>query len=77
MPHYLERKAIRKVPGTVIKAAPLPTPELIEGFGKRDQVGTICSRAGYGHALVVTDETLYKLGLHEKITASLEALGIP
>ena len=35
MPFYLGRKAIRKVPGAVIKAAPLPEPELMEGFGKR------------------------------------------
>ena len=31
MPFYLGRKAIRKVPGTVIKAAPIPKPEVIEG----------------------------------------------
>ena len=77
MPHYLERKTIRKVPGAVIKAAPLPKPELIEGFGKRDRVGSICKASGYQHALVVTDETLFGLGLHEKLTASLEEQGIP
>ena len=76
MPHYLERKTIRKIPGAVIKAAPLPKPELIEGFGKRDRVGSICKESGYRHALVVTDQTLYGLGLHEKLTASLEEQGI-
>ena len=37
MAYYLGRKVIRKVPGAVIKAAPLPEPVLIEGFGKREQ----------------------------------------
>ena len=77
MAFYLGRKSIRKVPGVVIKAAPLPKPELIEGFGERAAVGEICRRAGYRSVLLVTDQTLYGLGLHEKITASLEANGIP
>ena len=77
MPYYLERKTIRKVPGAVIKAAPLPDPALIEGFGKREQVGGICREAGYRSALVVTDRTLYGLGLHEKVTSSLDGNGIP
>ena len=77
MPFYLGRKAIRKVPGAVIKAAPLPEPELIEGFGKRDTVGALCKNAGYLSVLLVTDQTLYGLGLHEKIIASLEHEGIP
>ena len=76
MPFYLGRKAIRKVPGAVIKAAPIPKPELIEGFGTREKVGEICSEAGFTTALLVTDETLFSLGHHEKITASLEAHGI-
>ncbi len=77
MAFYLGRKAIRKVPGKVIKAAPLPEPELIEGFGKRDQVGALCEKAGYKSVLLVTDQTLFGLGLHEKITASLDAHHIP
>lgn len=77
MAFYLGRKAIRKVPGAVIKAAPLPKPELIEGFGTRASVGEICENEGYRSVLLVTDQTLFKLGLHEKITASLEAHGIP
>lgn len=76
MPFYLGRKAIRKVPGAVIKAAPIPKPELIEGLGTREKVGEICSEAGFTTALLVTDETLFSLGHHEKITASLEAHGI-
>ncbi len=77
MPFYLERKVIRKVPGTVIKAAPLPKPELIQGFGTREKVGSVCAEAGFSSVLLVTDETLFGLGLHEKITASLDAAGIP
>lgn len=77
MAFYLGRKAIRKVPGAVIKVAPLPKPELIEGFGTRASVGEICENEGYRSVLLVTDQTLFKLGLHEKITASLEAHGIP
>ena len=76
MPFYLGRKAIRKVPGAVIKAAPLPEPELMEGFGKRSAVGELCEKAGYKSALVVTDQTLFGLGLHEKVTASLEEHGV-
>ena len=72
MPFYLGRKAIRKVPGIVIKAAPIPRPELIEGFGAREQVGQICEDAGFEKALLVTDETLFGLGLHEKVVSSLE-----
>lgn len=73
MPFYLTRKAIRKVPGTVIKAAPIPKPELIEGFGSREQAGRICAESGYESVLLVTDETLFGLGLHEKVEASLKA----
>ena len=46
MSFYLGRKAIRKVPGTVIKAAPVPRPEITKGCGSRDQVGKICEDAG-------------------------------
>ena len=77
MSFYIERKAIRKVPGAVIKAAPIPEPELIQGFGSRDRVGEICRESGYLSVLVVTDKTLYGLGLHEKITSSLEEKGVP
>ena len=77
MAFYLGRKAIRKVPGAVIKAAPLPKPERIEGFGSRENVGEICENEGYRSVLLVTDQTLYGLGLHEKVTASLTAHGVP
>lgn len=76
MPFYLGRKAIRRVPGTVIKAAPIPRAELIQGFGTRSRVGELCAKAGYSSALLVTDETLFGLGLHEKVLASLKEHGI-
>ena len=76
MPFYLGRKVIRKVPGTVIKAAPIPKPEITEGFGTRERVGQLCAEAGFESVLLLTDETLFSLGLHEKVAASLEANGI-
>ena len=46
MTFYVERKTIRKIPGTVIKAAPIPDPEVVQGFGTREHVGEICAKAG-------------------------------
>ena len=71
MAFYLFRKTIRKLPGIVIKAAEIPDPETTEGFGSRRQVGEICKAAGYRSVLLVTDQTLYALGLHEKVRDSL------
>lgn len=76
MPLYAGRKAIRRLPGAVIKAAPLPKFRLTEGFGSREKVGEICSEAGFRSVLLITDENLYSLGLHEKAVASLEKRGI-
>ena len=76
MPFYLGRKAIRKVPGTVIKAAPIPKPELIQGFGTREEVGRLCKEDGFASALLVTDETLFALGLHKKVVDSLTQHGV-
>ena len=76
MAFYVERKTIRKVPGTVIKAVPIPKPEVIQGFGTREQVGDICQKEGYKSVLLVTDETLFALGLHQKAVDSLEKSGI-
>ena len=73
---YLFRKGIRRLPGDVIKVAPIPTPEVIQGFGARERVGEICAGAGYGSVLLVTDTTLYSLGYHQKVQASIEAQGM-
>lgn len=77
MSFYLLRKHIRRLPGKVIKAVPLPDPEIISGYGKISTVGDICMEKGYRSVLLVTDSNLYSLGYHESIVASLEKDGIP
>ena len=76
MPFYLGRKTIRKVPGSVIKAAPLPDPVITQGFGSRKKVGVLAKEAGYQSILLVTDQTLFALGFHKKVVESLEEQGI-
>ena len=48
------RKSIRPLPGKVIKAVPLPKPDITAGFGSRAKIGDICTRRGFKRALVVT-----------------------
>ena len=74
---YQGRKAIRRIPGKVIKAIPLPTPVVTQGFGTREQIGQICTDASFKRVLVVTDKTLSSLGLHNKVLASLSEHSIP
>ncbi len=74
---YGGRKAIRKAPGLVIKAVPIPKPQVVQGLGTRQQVGQICAQAGFQSVLVVTDRTLSSLGLHEKLLMSLQDCGVP
>lgn len=76
MAFYIGRKVIRKVPGTVINAIHLPKPKLTEGFGKRVLAGEICFRKKFTSVLLVTDETIFGLKLHEKIVSSLKDHGI-
>ncbi len=76
MAFFLFRKAIRKVPGKVIRAVPLPQPEILEGFGMREQIGEICKAAGYQSVLLVTDRNVYMLGFTEKAESSLKEAGI-
>ncbi len=76
MPFYVGRKVIRRIPGNVIKTVPLPEPRITEGFGARERVGSLCAEAGYRSVLLVTDRTLFGLGLHAKVAASLEASGV-
>lgn len=73
---YLLRTAIRKLPGIVIKAVPLPSPELVTGRGTCDRAGEICRRNGFGSILLVTDRTIFSLGLHKKIVTALEDAGV-
>lgn len=77
MHFFLFRKAIRKLPGDVIREVPLPEPELTEGFGSREQAGRICSAMGAKSVLVVTDRNIHGLGFHEKVLRSLRDSGIP
>lgn len=72
MAFYYLRKGIRKLPGDVIRIAPIPTPEVIQGFGTREKVGEICEKAGYRSVLLITDTTLFRLGYHQKILDSLK-----
>lgn len=76
MSFYLFRKSIRRLPGQVIKAVPLPEPVITSGFGKRAEAGAICREKGYKSVLLVTDETLFSLGYHEKVVQSIEKEGI-
>ena len=76
MASYILRKTIRRLPGVVIKAVPKPRPEITEGFQSREQSGAICKANGFQSCLIVTDQTLYSLGYHEKVVSSLVANGI-
>ncbi|MCQ2386798.1 MAG: iron-containing alcohol dehydrogenase, partial [Clostridia bacterium] len=73
---YLLRALIRKLPGVIIKAVPLPEPETVTGFGSRDRAGELCHKNGFDRVLLVTDKTIFSLGLYEKITASLEEYSV-
>lgn len=68
--NYQFRKVIRRLPGIVIQWVPKPNPEVVEGCGVRGKVGELCR--GSSHVLLVTDSTLYRLGFHHAIVASLQ-----
>ena len=76
MDTYRFRKHIHRLPGKVIHAIPLPEPEVTAGPGARREIGTMCRKAGYKRVLVVTDETLHRLGYDEAILASLKDSGV-
>ena len=73
---YITRKAIRKLPGKVMKTVPIPEPDIIKGFGCRGQIGRICREAGFDTVLVLTDKTLSNLGHLEAVEKSLSNEGI-
>ncbi len=73
---YLLRKMIRRLPGVVIKQVPLPTPEVVIGFGEREQAAALCKKHGFQRVLLVTDRTIFSLGYQEKIVAALQEQGI-
>ena len=76
MDTYLFRKQIHRLPGKVIHHVPMPEPQVIEGHGSRAQIGEICKQCGYKQVLLVTDQTLHRLGYEQKIVQSLEAAGV-
>ena len=76
MSDYILRKSIRPLPGKVIKAVPLPKPDITAGFGSRAKIGDICTRRGFKRALVVTDATLKSLGLADKLEESLKCASV-
>lgn len=73
---YLTRKAIRKLPGNVMKLVPIPESAVIEGFGCRGQVGGICRGQGFDKVLILTDRSLSSLGYLDAVKKSLEEEGI-
>ena len=76
MDTYRFRKQIHKLPGKVIHRVPLPEPQVVEGHGVRAKIGEICGECGYKHVLLVTDQTLQKLGYEQKILDSLAEVGV-
>lgn len=76
MDTYRFRKQIHRLPGKVIHAIPLPEPQVTAGQGARRQIGAMCKKAGYKQVLVVTDETLHRLGYDEAILESLNKAGV-
>lgn len=70
------RRLIRRLPGIVIKAVPLPKPEILSGPGSRGRVGELCRKNGWKRVLLVTDSTIFSLGLHAKLLTSLKEAGI-
>ena len=74
---FILRTIIRKLPGIVIKLVPLPEPETVTGFGARERTGALCRKNGFARVLLVTDKTIFSLGLHEKVTTALDEAGIP
>ncbi|MBQ0096310.1 MAG: iron-containing alcohol dehydrogenase [Bacteroidales bacterium] len=73
---YLTRKAIRKLPGAIMKTVPMPEPEITEGFGCRSQIGRVCRESGFDTVLVLTDRLLCDLGYLKAVETSLDSEGI-
>lgn len=73
---YVTRKAIRKLPGRIMKAVQMPDPEIIEGFGCRGQIGRACIEAGFSKVMILTDKTLSGLGYLEAVERSLSEAGV-
>ena len=64
------------MPGKVIHHVPMPEPQVVEGHQSRARIGEICRQCGYKQVLLVTDQTLHKLGYDQAIMQSLDAAGV-
>jgi len=76
MDTYRFRQTIHRLPGKVIHHVPTPEPQVVEGHQSRAQIGEICRQCGYERVLLVTDQTLHKLGYDQAIMQSLDAAGV-
>ena len=76
MDTYRIRKTIHRLPGKVIHHVPMPEPQVVEGHQSRAKIGEICQQCGYKQVLLVTDQTLHKLGYEQAIMQSLDAAGV-
>lgn len=76
METYRFRKGIHRLPGKVIHYVPMPEPQVVEGHQSRVKIGEICKQCGYKQVLLVTDQTLHKLGYDQAIMQSLDAAGV-
>lgn len=73
---YITRKAIRKLPGEIMKTVPMPEPQTVEGFGCRSQLGRVCKESGFDEVLILTDRRLAELGFLKAVEESLDTEGI-
>lgn len=76
MDTYRFRQTIHRLPGKVIHHVPMPEPQVVEGHQSRAKIGEICQQCGYKRVLLVTDQTLHKLGYEQAIMQSLDAAGV-
>ena len=76
MDTYRFRQTIHRLPGKVIHHVPTPEPQVVEGHQSRAKIGEICQQCGYERVLLVTDQTLHKLGYEQAIIQSLDAAGV-
>lgn len=73
---YFFRRLIRRLPGKVVQAIPVPHPKVTEGCGSRGSVGEICAHQSYVSVLIVTDTTLSLLGYEQAVVQSLQQYNI-
>lgn len=72
----LQYKAVIAISKQINKLIKIPFPQVHQGFGAVDSVGQILSKSGKHKPLIVTDKTLVKLGIAEKVMTSLNDNGL-